>query len=157
MRFQLIDRVIDWEPGKKLTGYKALTLGEEYLADHFPVFPVMPGVLMLQTAVEASSWLWRISNDFAFSTIVLREVKNVKYGTFMQPGYIMDIATELIKNEGVTATFRCKGNVRGGGQTVNAQIVLSGYNIQDRLPDGEKIDRDLLNYWKQRWNWLTKK
>ena len=84
MRFHLIDRIDGYELGKSLRGAKFLALGEEYLADHFPRFPVMPGVLMLQAAVEAASWLWRATTDFQHPVIVLREVKNVKYGTFMQ-------------------------------------------------------------------------
>ena len=51
----------------------------------------MPGVLMLQTLVEASAWLLRITGDFRHSLIVLREAKNVKYGSFMEPGRQMDV------------------------------------------------------------------
>src|SRR5215218_10651610 len=133
MRFNLIDRVQAWETGKSLAASKNLTLGEEYLADHFPAFPVMPGVLMLQAVAEASAWLWRVTNDFRHTVVVLREVKNVKYGTFMPPGQTLELATELVKADESTATFRGKGNVRGGGQTVNAQITLMGYNVRDKL------------------------
>jgi hypothetical protein len=68
---------------------KNLTLGEEYLADHFPTFPVMPGVLILQTLVEGSAWLLRATEDFQHSVIALRDARNVKYGNFMQPGHSM--------------------------------------------------------------------
>ena len=57
MRFNLIDRIVEVRPGRGLQAVKNLTLGEEYLADHFPTFPVMPGVLMLETLVEAGAWL----------------------------------------------------------------------------------------------------
>src|SRR5262249_34436413 len=109
MRFHLIDRIETWEPGKSLRAVKFLALGEEYLADHFPRFPVMPGVLMLQATVEAAAWLWRITSEFAHPVIVLREVKNVKYGTFMQPGRRMDVGVELVRLEGERATFKGKG------------------------------------------------
>ena len=105
MRFNLVDRVHAWEPGKRLTASKVLTLGEEYLADHFPTFPVMPGVLMLQAVVEAAAWLWRATTDYRHPVIVLRDVRNVKYGTFMQPGRRMDVGVELSKTDGDTATF----------------------------------------------------
>ena len=59
--------------GRTLRAVKNLTLGEEYLADHFPNFPVMPGVLMLQTLVEAGAWLLRLTDDYRHSVIVLRE------------------------------------------------------------------------------------
>ena len=48
MRFVLIDRIQEIVPGQSLTAVKNLSLAEEYLADHFPGFPVMPGVLMLE-------------------------------------------------------------------------------------------------------------
>jgi len=86
MRFNLVDRILEVQPGKSIRVVKNLTLAEEYLADHFPTFPVMPGVLMLQTLVEAGAWLLRITDDFKHSVITLREARNVKYGNFMEPG-----------------------------------------------------------------------
>jgi 3-hydroxyacyl-[acyl-carrier-protein] dehydratase len=157
MRFHLVDRVHAWEPGKRLTASKALTLGEEYLADHFPSFPVMPGVLMLQAVAEASAWLWRVTTEFRHTVIVLREMKNVKYGTFMPPGQTLELTTELVKADDSIATFRGKGNVRGGSQTVNAQLVLTGYNVGDHLPDAAGTDDRLRSYWKERWYGLVGK
>src|SRR5215468_7269575 len=104
MRFTLVDRIVEVAPGKSLRAYRNLTLGEEYLADHFPTFPVMPGVLMLQTLVEAGAWLLRLSEDFRHSVIVLREAKFVKYGTFMVPGNRLDLEVELLGQDGTTAT-----------------------------------------------------
>src|SRR5258708_10613141 len=92
MRFHLVDRIVEVKPGRSLKAIKNLTLGEEYLADHFPTFPVMPGVLMLQTLVEAGAWLLRLTDDFKHSVIVLREARNVKYGTFMEPGRRLGLA-----------------------------------------------------------------
>src|ERR1043166_8162376 len=95
MRFNLLDRIVDVKPGRLIRIVKNLTLGEEYLADHFPSFPVMPGVLMLQTLVEAGAWLLRVTEDFRHSVIVLREAKNVKYGNFMEPGKNLIVTAEL--------------------------------------------------------------
>src|ERR1700758_5452058 len=97
MRFNLVDRILEIEPGRRIRIVKNLTLAEEYLADHFPAFPVMPGVLMLQTLVEAGTWLLRITEDFKHSIIVLREARNVKYGTFMEPGRRMEVTAELLE------------------------------------------------------------
>ena len=96
--------------------YKNLSLGEEYLADHFPSFPVMPGVLMLQTLVEASAWLLRLTDDYNRSVWLLREVRGVKYGTFVAPGRRLELSVELIKREGDTATLRGRsGSSSTGG------------------------------------------
>src|SRR5579864_2420907 len=106
MRFNLIDRILEVRPGQAIKAAKNLTLGEEYLADHFPTFPVMPGVLMLQVLVEAGAWLLRATDDFSHSIIVLREAKGVKYGSFMEPGRQMTINMELIARDNGMATLK---------------------------------------------------
>jgi 3-hydroxyacyl-[acyl-carrier-protein] dehydratase len=131
MRFHLIDRIVEYQPGQRLRAVKNLTLGEEYLADHFPTFPVMPGVLMLQTLVEAGSWLLRLSEGFPHSVSVLREVKNIKYGSFMEPGKQMLVEVELAGREGMLATFKGRGEAEGQ-QTVSARLVVATYNLADR-------------------------
>jgi 3-hydroxyacyl-[acyl-carrier-protein] dehydratase len=157
MRFTLIDRITEWQIGKSLKGVKLLTLGEEYLADHFPTFPVMPGVMMLEAVVEASAWLWRLTTDFQHSVIVLREIKNVKYGTFMQPGHTMEIAVEMMKQDGGAATFRGKGNVQNGAQTVSAQVTLAAYNVRDKNSAAGSVDEKLIAHWRERFAWLSAK
>ena len=57
----------------------------------------MPGVLMLQTLVEAGAWLMRLSEDLRHTVVVLREVRNIKYGTFMEPGKRMDVQVDLVE------------------------------------------------------------
>lgn len=139
MRFHLIDRIVEVQPGRSLRAVKNLTLGEEYLADHFPTFPVMPGVLMLQTLVEAGAWLLRLTEDYAHSVIVLREAKNIKYGSFMEPGRQMTITVELAERAIGSAVFKGKGEA--DGQTcVSARIVLATYNLADRGPDRKSVD-----------------
>lgn len=155
MRFHLIDRIESWESGKSLRATKLLALGEEYLADHFPKFPVMPGVLMLQATVEAAAWLWRATTDYHHPVIVLREVKNVKYGTFMQPGRRMDLTVELVKAEGETAAFKGRGTDDAGQQTVSAQFTLHGYGLAGCGSAGAAADEQLLRHWKARWALLT--
>ena len=137
MRFNLVDRILEVEPSRTIRAVKNLTLGEEYLADHFPTFPVMPGVLMLQALVEAGAWLLRVSDDFGHSIVVLREARNVKYGTFMDPGRQMVLSAELVEQadgpEGPLATFKGKGEV-DGTLTVSARFSLVRYNLTDRNP-----------------------
>src|ERR1700731_277008 len=113
MRFNLVDRILEVEPGRRICIIKHLTLGEEYLADHFPGFPVMPGVLMLQTLVEAGAWLLRLTEDFRHSVIALREVRNVKYGSFMEPGRQMQVSVDLVERDEQRAVFKGKGEAEG--------------------------------------------
>jgi 3-hydroxyacyl-[acyl-carrier-protein] dehydratase len=143
MRFHLIDRIVEVRPGQSLHAFKNLTLGEEYLADHFPSFPVMPGVLMLQTLVEAGAWLLRLSEDYRHSVIVLREVKNIKYGTFMEPGRRMNLSVELVERSEGLAAFKGKGEM-DGQSTVTARLVLASYRLQDRDPALAEVDAEMV-------------
>jgi 3-hydroxyacyl-[acyl-carrier-protein] dehydratase len=146
MRFNLVDRILEVEPGKVIRVAKNLTLGEEYLADHFPTFPVMPGVLMLQTLVEAGAWLLRITDDFRHSLIVLREAKNVKYGAFMQPGRCMVVSVELVEQDGPLAVLKGKGEAEGGAQTVSARLTLYRSNLRDRNPALASADERIISH-----------
>lgn len=145
MRFHLVDRIVEVIPGRSLTAVKNLTLGEEYLADHFPTFPVMPGVLMLQTLVEAGAWLLRLTEDFKHSVIVLREARNVKYGHFMEPGRRMQVRVELTARDDQTATFKGKGEA-DGQVTVSAALTLARYNLRDRSPAHAAADEHLVQH-----------
>jgi 3-hydroxyacyl-[acyl-carrier-protein] dehydratase len=153
MRFQLIDRIVEIDPGRAIRAVKNLTLGEEYLADHFPTFPVMPGVLMLHTLVEAGAWLLRATDDFGHSLIVLREARNVKYGTFMDPGRQMQIAVELVERDGARAMLKGKGEV-DGNTTVSARVTLHCSNLRDRRPDLQPVDELIVGELKARYRFL---
>jgi len=143
MRFHLVDRIVEVQAGRSLTAVKNLTLGEEYLADHFPTFPVMPGVLMLQALVEAGAWLLRATDDFRHSIVVLREAKGVKYGSFMEPGRQMKVTVELVENGADTASLKGKGEA-DGQTTVSARLVLARYNLRDRDPALQEVDERLV-------------
>lgn len=154
MRFNLVDRILEIQPGQVVRARKNLTLGEEYLADHFPSFPVMPGVLMLQALVEAGAWLLRISDDFQHSLIVLREAKNIKYGTFMDPGRSMIVTAELVEQDGPLAVLKGKGEVDGAA-TVSGRFTLLRSNLRDRNPAWRNRDERLIQHWKDRYALLS--
>ena len=153
MRFHLVDRIEEVEPGRLIRATKNLTLGEEYLADHFPTFPVMPGVLMLQTLAEAGAWLLRITEDFCHSVIVLREARNVKYGAFMQPGAQMRIQVDMAEQDGPLAHFKGKGEVNGI-TTVSARLALCRYNLSERDPTLHSVDERIVQDLRARYRVL---
>jgi 3-hydroxyacyl-[acyl-carrier-protein] dehydratase len=148
MRFHLVDRIEAVEAGKSLRAVKHLTLAEEYLADHFPTFPVMPGVLQLQMLVEAGSWLLRITDSFAVSVWTLQAVKGLKFGTFVSPGHSLAMNVKLMERVGSLATLKGRGEVNGQ-QTIAAQVTLRGYNLRDRNPEWAERDAQLVCWLRQ--------
>jgi len=142
MRFTLIDRIAEIDPGKRILAMKNLSMAEEYLADHFPGFPVMPGVLMLEAMVEAGGWLIRVSEDFAHSLVVLKQVNNVKYGSFVQPGQTLKLEVEITGQSSNEVKIKARGTV-DGRLTVTARLVLERYNLADKNPEQKRTDEQL--------------
>ena len=85
VHFDLVDRVLDLSPERIVT-LKLVTGAEEYLQDHFPTFPVLPGVLMLEAMVQAGRRLAMSREDIGDRPLVLGKVRALKYGRFVRPG-----------------------------------------------------------------------
>ena len=139
MRFLLIDRITELVAYKSISAVKNLTLAEEYLADHFPGFPVMPGVLMLEALVQAGGWLIRHSEDFAHSAILLKEVRAIRYNNFVSPGNTLKVDMTVRKQDGPLWDFNGSGTVNGNS-AVSARLTLEALNLADRNPEFESSD-----------------
>ena len=57
MRFLLIDRITAWDPGKTGTAVKNISLSEDFFDDHFPLKPIMPGVLIVEGMAQLAGLL----------------------------------------------------------------------------------------------------
>lgn len=151
MRFQLIDRISEFTPGVKLSAIKRLTLGEEYLADHFPSFPVMPGVLMLETLVQAAAWLVRLTEEFAPTIVTLKEARGVKYGTFMPPGRTMSLTVEVqgsYASASDAVSFKGSGE-QGGQSVVSARFTLSKTRLGATQPALAELDEQISRHFRR--------
>jgi len=142
MRFTLIDKVVELEACRRITAIKNLSLAEEYLADHFPGFPVMPGVFMLEAMTQAAAWLVRASEDFAHSMVTLKEARNVKYANFVEPGQTLRITAEILGQDEREVKLKAQGTV-GETQVVSARLVLERYNLADQDPTSAVTDQVL--------------
>lgn len=113
MRFCLLDRISSFEPDVRLTSVKNVSLSEEYLADHFPEFPVLPGVFMIEAAAQSAAWLIRLSEDYRHSVITLQETRSVRFVDFVTPGKSLEMSVEQTKRDGSTVSFKFRGEVDG--------------------------------------------
>lgn len=139
MHFSLIDKVTHIEPGVRIRATKALSIAEEYLRDHFPLFPVMPGVLMLEAMYEASAWLVRYSENFQHSAVLLAEARNIKYADFVQPGKLLEVTAEVLKQDDRTTTLKASGEV-DGIIAVSGRLILERFQLSNRWNTGEAVD-----------------
>ena len=153
MRFELIDRIVELEPGSRIVATKAVSLAEEYLADHFPTFPILPGVLMLQALVDSATWLVRRTSDFAHSMILLKEARNVTYKNFVKPGQQMRIEVGWRGAEGAEVDFSGSGHC-GSVEVVKARFRLRQFNLADRDPRLASVDRRVIQAARTRFDLL---
>jgi 3-hydroxyacyl-[acyl-carrier-protein] dehydratase len=149
MQFTFVDRVLQLEPGVKITTVKCLSMGEEYLADHFPRFPVMPGVLMLQSLTDASALLIGVTEDFKYSLITLKEARNIKFADFVQPGRVLTVTSEVHKLGERDVEFKVQGTL-DGHTAVSGRLVLERYNLADTRPLLADTDTHLRNLQRSR-------
>jgi 3-hydroxyacyl-[acyl-carrier-protein] dehydratase len=142
MRFSLIDRIVMLQPESRIEAIKCLSLAEEYLADHFPLAPVMPGVLMLEALTEACCWLVRASSDFRHSVVVLKEARSVKYANFVEPGKLMAVSAEWLGQDDRLTKLKAQGTI-DGVVAVSARLVVERYNVSDHQLGGALTDQYL--------------
>jgi len=153
VRFILIDKVISLDAGKEIKALKGVSLAEEYLADHFPTFPVLPGVLLLEGLIESASWLVRRTENFAHSMILLEQARNVKYKSFLAPGSQIEYKVEARVIEENISSFTGFGSSQGE-RIVEARFGLRHFNLADRDSAMAAVDAKIIENMKKRWELL---
>ena len=132
VRFHLLDK-IEAVSDEQIIALKAVSQAEEYLADHFPTFPVLPGVLMLEAATQAAAWLGFRRTQFQGSVAVLRAARNVRYGNFVSPGNTLRITATYEKEVARGHAFQIEGTVLGaspGAAAITGKLELAFFRLQ---------------------------
>jgi 3-hydroxyacyl-[acyl-carrier-protein] dehydratase len=150
MKFNLLDK-IESISDTRIVAVKHVSLAEEYLADHFPTFPVLPGVMMLEALTQAAAWLLHRRSGFGKSMAVLKEARNVKYGNFVAPGNHLRVEVEFMKETEAGASFKAGGTVNGAATAVAARIEIAYFNLGDKQPQLAELDARLIEHHRRRW------
>lgn len=149
MRFILIDKILEYEKGKSATGVKDVTMSEDFLADHFPRFPVMPGVLQLEAILQLTSWLVFVTKDFTVKTKV-SEIKGAKFSGFVRPGDKMIVNVEITSMDDNGVQFKANVSVDGKVKSSIKSANLSYVNIEElEDPKDAREFFDVLTYTAQ--------
>ena len=137
---------------------KNVSMAEEYLADHFPGFPVLPGVMMLEAAIQTAAWLVRQHLNFAHSLVVLKEARGVRYGAFVSPGQTLIMSADAVEISPTRSDFKIKGTIGATGPTaIQARLELSHLNLADNDPSTKNIDSIAIEAMRDRWQTITQR
>jgi 3-hydroxyacyl-[acyl-carrier-protein] dehydratase len=99
--FLLIDRVLSCDPGKELVAIKNVTMNEPHFSGHFPNFPVMPGVLIVEAMAQASAILAFKSFDLersANSVYLFVGIDKARFKKPVTPGDQLVIKAQIVRN-----------------------------------------------------------
>ncbi len=132
--FQMVDRVLDWqtEPVKKLTAIKNVTINEPYFPGHFPIHPVMPGVLILEALAQASGILAFVSQSAQqedFGLYYLVKIDKARFRKTVGPGdqlVLQVIQKRMLRGMGL---YECEATV-DGDQVARAEILCAGRSVK---------------------------
>ena len=99
--FLLIDKITDINLGKSVTGIKSVTFNEPFFPGHFPNYPVMPGVLILESMAQTAACLVAfadktLSND---NLVFFTGVEKAKFRKPVSPGCILNLKIKIITNK----------------------------------------------------------
>jgi 3-hydroxyacyl-[acyl-carrier-protein] dehydratase len=107
MRFLLVDAIRDVEPGVRATGIKNVTLSEDFLAEHFPDRPIMPGVMILEALVQLADWLIRSDTDFEMLALPA-SFERIRFRRMVRPGDQLRLDVEMESRDGDSAVVKAK-------------------------------------------------
>jgi|SRR5215831_1614851 len=94
--FQLLDRVVEVDPAERtITAEAVIPTNNTIFEGHFPGFPLMPGVLLLEVMAQTSGWLVLALNRFQRMAFLVA-AKEVKFRTFAKPGQSLSVRAELV-------------------------------------------------------------
>ncbi len=127
--FLLVDRVLHYEPGRHLTALKNITLNEPFFQGHFPGYPVMPGVLIIEALAQAGGILVLKSADnlpenriFFFSGI-----EKARFRKPVFPGDQLQLQVTFLRQRMSLWKMQAEARV---SDTVAAQAVLTAALVQ---------------------------
>lgn len=98
--FLLLDRVVEFEHGKRVVAYKNLTINEPFFQGHFPSQPVMPGVLVVEALAQAGGVLYQLTgmgNGQASSDklFYLVKIENARFSRMIVPGDRLELDVSI--------------------------------------------------------------
>jgi 3-hydroxyacyl-[acyl-carrier-protein] dehydratase len=98
----LVDKVIEFEPNKKIVAIKNVTFNEPHFTGHFPDRPVMPGVLIIEAMAQAAALMVTCAPDFDAENklVYFMSIDSAKFRKPVVPGDVLELHITVVQNRG---------------------------------------------------------
>lgn len=129
--FVLVDRVLELEPGKRILAQKNVTFNEPFFPGHFPNYPVMPGVLIVEALAQAAAILafqTQGAKADANSVYLFVGIDNVRFKKPVTPGDVLHLEVSIMRTSRGLWKFAGQAKVDGAIAT-EAEIMCTLRNI----------------------------
>lgn len=123
MRFVLVDRIISLEPGKSIVAERFIRPDEEYFQDHFPGFPVVPGVLLTEMMAQAAGKCLD-AQRLPRGKAMLARILSASFRQWVRPGDDTILHATISSNDERYATADCQAKV-GDANVAQAKLFFS--------------------------------
>lgn len=149
MRFTLVDEILELDPGHSVRALKTMAPEEELFQDHFPGFPVVPGVLLVEMMAQtAGKCLY--AEDSRRGRPMLARINSASFREWVKPGQCSTIFAQILTSRPDFATADCYIEV--GNRRVAQSSLLFGFVGNDQFAPGyqDKVMERFLNEQKNR-------
>ncbi|MFQ8431662.1 3-hydroxyacyl-ACP dehydratase FabZ [Amaricoccus sp. W119] len=120
----LVDRMVNIAPGKSAVGIKCVTANEPHFEGHFPVRPVMPGVLIIEAMAQTAAVLVIKTLDLLDHDLLVyfMSIEEAKFRSPVEPGDVLELHVEIIRGRGKVWKFNGVAKV---GDRVCAEAIYT--------------------------------
>ncbi len=111
--FLLVDKILEIEPMKRCIGQKNVGYGDSFFQGHYPDYPVMPGVLIIEALAQLGAYLLLSEEEFRGKTPLFRGIDKAKFKRQVVPGDVLRLEIELIRRRGSIGIAKAVASVDG--------------------------------------------
>jgi len=111
--FLLVDRIEELEPGVRAVGLKNVTQNESFFQGHFPDYPVMPGVLIIEAMAQVGAVGVMAGGDHEDKLALFAGIDGVRFRRQVLPGDVLRMEVEIVRLKGSVGRGKGKATVDG--------------------------------------------
>ncbi|MGI6212378.1 MAG: 3-hydroxyacyl-ACP dehydratase FabZ [Anaerovoracaceae bacterium] len=111
--FLLVDRITEMEPGVSAKGVKCVSMNEPQFQGHFPGYPVMPGVLIIEAMAQTGAVALLSEEKFRGKTVFFGGIRACRFRREVRPGDVMDLSCEITALRGPMGFGKARAEVDG--------------------------------------------